>query len=423
MIKINQEEKRTAKNTVMLYIIAVAKLIFPLLTLPYLTRILSEESYGLVTYVKACMTYMHLIIDFGFILSSVKDIVNAKGDQEQIGYVVGHTFAAKTMLVGVSAVAMVVMCAAIPILRGNIMFTVLYFISVALSAYIADFLFRGMEKMQIITIIFLISKAISVAATFLLVHGERDLLLIPVLEIAANLVTVGLSFFYIRSFHIRIRMKNIRACWEMLKDSFNYFISSMATTVFSVLNTILIGIVITDLNQVAYWGVCIQIISAIQGLYAPITNGVYPHMIRKKDLRFVHKILLMIMPVVTVGCVLCFLLSKTALWIVGGENYVVAYRLFRCLIPVLFFSFPAQLYGWPTLGAVGLVKQTTASTVIAACLQIVGLVLLIVTNTMTLYTIAILKCLIEFTFMVIRIFFTYTNRDKFAVAAEDGGVM
>lgn len=421
MMRINEDEKRTAKNTIMLYVMAVAKLIFPLLTLPYLTRVLSEESYGLVTYVKACMTYMQLIIDFGFILSSVKDIVNAEGDKEKIGSIVGHTFLAKTLLVGVSFITMLVLCAAIPILRGNTLFALLYFVSVSLTAYIADFLFRGIEKMQIITIIYLISKSISTAATFIFVHGDPDILMIPVLEIVANSVTVILGFYFGRAFGIRIRIQSIKVCFSMLRESFTYFISSMATTVFSALNTVLIGVVITDLRLIAYWGVCTQIISAIQGLYAPITNGVYPHMIRKRSLRFIHKILALIMPVVIAGCVLCFFLAKTALLIVGGEDYVGAYKLFRCLIPILLFSFPAQLYGWPTLGAVGLVKQTTLSTVISACLQVGGLVLLIVTGTMTLYSIAALKCLVEFSFMIIRMYFTYKNRDMFA--ADKGGML
>ncbi len=414
MFKIDQSEKNTAKNTVMLYIMAFAKLILPLLTLPYLTRVLSEEAYGLVTYVKACMTYMQLIIDFGFILSSVKDIVNAGGDKREIGYIAGHTYLAKTMLVGASFAVMAVLCAVIPILRGNILFSMLYFISIALTAYIADFLFRGMEKMHVITIIFLIAKGISTAATFIFVRGDAQLLLIPVLDIISNAITVFLGFLFSRSFEIRVRVRSIKASFVMLKDSFTYFMSSMATTVFSALNTILIGIVITDLNQIAYWGVCTQIVSAIQGLYTPITNGVYPHMIRKKNLSFIHKVLVLIMPIVIVGCALCFFLSKTALFVVGGEDYVVAHNLFRCLIPVLLFSFPAQLYGWPTLGAVGLEKQVTSSTIIAACIQVAGLIILIATGKMTLYALAILKCAIELVLMMIRVLYTYKNKAKFS---------
>lgn len=418
MKKIDKDIKSTASNTVMLYVLAFIKLILPLVTLPYLTRILSEETYGVVSYVKATMTYMQLIIDFGFIFSSVKDIVNAKGDKEKIGLISGHTYLAKTLLIGVSFIIMLIMCASIPILRQNIPYSLLSFAAVAMSAYMADFLFRGIEKMHIITIIFVIMRTISTVLTFVVIHDDGDVFLIPILDILSYIIAILISQIWIVKLGIKIRINSFKTSLFMLKDSFTYFLSSMATTVFSVLNTILIGIVITDLKQVAYWGVCMQIISAIQGLYSPIMNGIYPHMIRKKSLGFIHKLLCLFMPIVTLGCVACFIFSDFALLVIGGQDYVVATPIFRCLIPILFFSFPAQLYGWPTLGAAGLEKQTTASTIIAACVQVVGLVALIVANTMTLYTIAILKCFVEFVLMAIRMFITYKNRKKFTIVSE-----
>ncbi len=63
------------KNTTWLFIFQFAKIIFPFITLPYLTRILSTDSYGVVTYVKTVMTYMQIFVDFGFILSGTKEIV------------------------------------------------------------------------------------------------------------------------------------------------------------------------------------------------------------------------------------------------------------------------------------------------------------------------------------------------------------
>ena len=45
----------------------------------------------------------------------------------------------------------------------------------------------------------------------------------------------------------------------------------------------------------------------------------------------------------------------------------------RCLVPVLFFSFPAMLFGWPVLGAIGKVKENTKTTISAALVQIAGL--------------------------------------------------
>lgn len=407
------KEKKVIGNTAMLYLMTIAKMVFPLLTLPYLTRVLSEESYGFVSYVKSCMTYIQLIIDFGFILSSVKDIVKANGDKEKIGTITGNTFLAKFMLALLSGVVLVVMCLTIKILQMNILFVILSFFAVATSLFLADFLFRGIEKMQYITIIYVISKGVSVALTFVFVHGDESLLWIPILDILTNVIAVAITLIILKRLKIKIKISNIKDCFLMIKDSFFYFLSSVATTAFSALNTLLIGIFITDLTQVAYWSLCLSMISAIQSLYAPICNGIYPHMIKEKNLGFIHKVLAIFMPVVAVGCVLCFFLAQTALRIIGGEKYVAAYDVFRWMIPILFFSFPAQVYGWPTLGAIGKVKETTLSTVIAAVFQVIGLLVLILSGWFTLINLAVVRGITELILMVIRMFITYKNKGEF----------
>ena len=76
----------------MLYIMNIAKMIFPLIVLPYLTRVLTVPGYGVVAYVKAIMAYMQLIVDFGFMLSGTKDIVMAGEDKDEINRQVGNIF-------------------------------------------------------------------------------------------------------------------------------------------------------------------------------------------------------------------------------------------------------------------------------------------------------------------------------------------
>ncbi len=422
----NNSEKRTLKNVVMLYLMTFVKLVLPLVTLPFLTRVFSEETYGVVTYVKACMVYIQILIDFGFIFSAVKDIVDAKNDKIKIGQIVSNTYFAKTILVFVSFVVMLVMCVTIPILKANFLFALLSFFAVAVTAYIADFLFRGIEKMQIITVIFLIARSFATIAIFIFIHSENDLLLIPIIDIAANFTTVLLGIYFRKKSGIFLQKTNLKNVIISIKDSFTCFMSSMASTVFSVLNTVVIGIVITDLKQVAYWGVCMQMISAIQGFCTPITNGIYPHMIRERSLKFIHKILLIIMPIVILGCIFCFVLAEFTLFVVGGKEYTVAADLFRCMLPIVFFCFPAQIYGWPTLGAIGLVKKTTLSTTFAACVQVLGVAVLILTNSLTIYSMALLKGFTEFAFMVVRMYFTYSNRKMFdensmIVSGEENG--
>lgn len=65
-------KNKLIQNTSMLYLLSAAKMLFPFLTFPYLTRVLSVDGYALIVYVKAVMQYMQLWVDFGFILSATK---------------------------------------------------------------------------------------------------------------------------------------------------------------------------------------------------------------------------------------------------------------------------------------------------------------------------------------------------------------
>lgn len=408
------KQSNVFQNTAMLYVMSIAKLIFPMLTLPYLTRVLSENSYGFVSYVRSCMTYIQLVVDFGFILSSVKDIVKAEGNLEKIGYITGNTFISKLLLSALSLIVLLFMCISIEILQINIFFVVLNFIAIALTSFFADFLFRGIERMHYITVIYLISKGVSVVLTFALVKNDKDILLIPILDITTNLISIFLTYFIIKRLGIRVRVSCIKDCFTMLRDSFTYFLSSVASTAFAALNTVLIGIFIKDLTQVAYWSLCLNVINAIQGLYAPITNSVYPFMIKVKNLAFIHKVLLILMPFISAGCIICFAFADFAMLIVGGSKYLNAATLFRYLVPILFFSFPAQLYGWPTLGAIGMVRETTASTVVVATIQVLGIFFLVLINGFTLIHLAILRTVTEVCLLIMRMFITYRHKNAFA---------
>lgn len=139
-------KRKIFENIVTLYGMSIAKIVFPLLTLPYLTRVLSVESYGIVSYVKAVMQYMQIAVDFGFMLSGTKDIVNAKADHEKLEKEVGDILLARILLVAVSFVVLLGMITVIPLLRANVGYTMLAFMTVFLSVFLFDYFFQGIEK-------------------------------------------------------------------------------------------------------------------------------------------------------------------------------------------------------------------------------------------------------------------------------------
>ena len=402
------------KNTFMLMILNIAKLVFPFITLPYLTRVLSTDCYGIVAYVKAVMVYMQVIVDFGFTLSATKMVVEAKDDNEKLNKIVSVNVFSKIFLACVSFSGLLVMIAFIPLLRENAMFTILSFVVVFLTVFLFDFLFRGIEQMHIITIRFVVMKMFSTILTFCLVKSDSDLFLIPILDILGSVVAVIWVLREIKKLNIKIQIPKWMECWNVIKESSVYFASNVASTSFNVFNTVVAGIALTT-TEIAYWCVCMQIINAIQALYTPISDAIYPEMIRSKSLSLIRKVIRIFMPIITVGCIFTFIFGKWALLILGGGKYVAALPALRGLIPVLFFGFLAIIFGWPSLGAIGRVKETTISTVFACVFQVIIVITLLIYGKLTLFNMAITRSCVELLMFIVRFFYFWKYKGVFNV--------
>lgn len=407
----NKERKNLAKNTIALYIMNIVKLIFPLLTLPYLTRILSTTTYGFVTYVKSLIVYVQLFIDFGFLLSATKNIVRAQ-TKEEIGSIIGNTIFEKLILGLIASILFIVASLFIPIIQKNICFSLLYLISSLVSIFILDFLYRGIEKMNYVAIPYIVSKTISLIFTFIIVKNDNDIMYIPLFEFFGNLIAAFMSIYFLKRVHIKINYKNLKNSFNDIKDSLIYFISNFATTIFGALTTIVAGFYISEEN-IAFWGICMQILAAAKALYNPLTNSLYPYMLRKRNIKLINKIaLIMVIPMVA-GTVLVIFGNEFIFRIIGGIKYEKAGITLIFLLPAFIFSFYSMLYGWPVLGAIEKSKETTISTVIAAVFQIIELLFLGIYNCFNLKTLAISCSVTEFLLFIIRVIIVYKNKDEF----------
>lgn len=404
--------KNIVKNIVMLYGLSIAKIVLPLITLPYLTRVLSVDTYGTVSYVKTVMTYLQLTVDFGFMLSGTKDIVEGKKEGKDIGKITGDILLARIILGVIAFIVLLGLTIMLPILRENIVYVLLSYVPVFLSIFLFDYLFRGLEEMQVITIRFVVMKGVAAILTFVFVRNDAQIIWIPLLDCLGSVCAVGLVWIEINKRNIQIRLVSVTSSLKKLAESAIYFVSEMATTAFGALNTVLIGAFL-EKTDVAYWSLCITMVSAVQSMYEPINSGVYPDMVKNRNFKVIKRTLSIFMPIVAIGCIFTILVAKYALLIVGGEQYVEAASILRALTPVLFISFPAMLFGWPTLGALGRAKEVTITTIITAIAQIFGLLILIAIGKFELIEIALLRGMTELLMLICRVGFCVKFRKEF----------
>lgn len=406
--------KKMVFNMGMLYLLSAAKIIFPFITLPYLTRILTTDSYGIVAYEKAVMQYLQVFIDFGFLLSGPKYIIDAMQDKRKLGEEVGNILIAKICLGIIASVIVCILMLTIPILKQNWIYTILSFVPVFLTCFLFDYLFRGLEEMHVITKRFVLMKLSSTIFTFIMVKDDSDILWMPTFDIVGTMFAIVLIILEIKKRHISIYFTNIVDIANKIKLSAIYFLSDVATLTFGALNTLLIGMY-ASMTDVAYWVICTQLLAGIQSMYVPIINTVYPVMLKKKELKIIHKTLVIVMPIVIFGCLSIYLCADLLVVIIGGDKYREASGLLKNLIPVILLSFPSMLFGWPTLGAIDKPGKTMLSTVVAATVQLVGIVILTITSTLTLFHLAILRGLVEFVLLSVRSYYCYQYRVEFRI--------
>lgn len=391
----NSRHEQFYSNVIWQYGLQIVKYIFPLITLPYLTRVLLPEGYAVYAYVVSFMTFAQTFVDFGFNLSGTKRIAGASTVEEE-NRAIGAVTEARLLLGSAAGVVVALIAWFIPITHDNMLYTILAFLAVFGKAIAPDFLFQGHENMGPLTTRYLVSKGVSTALTFVVVRSMDDLLWIPILDILSSAIALIWSFVSARrTFGTTIALVPFHEAYSELKDSALYCFSNMASVVFSGFTTLLIGIVITDKSMISYWSLAVTAVNAIQSLYAPITNSLYPHMVKGGDYGFARKLLLISVPILLIGTIAFASLSDLVMLVLGGKEYLAGSWVIAWASPILLFSFYATMIGWPILGASGRVAEVTYTTVGSAIFCVASLLLVSATGYASMRCICIIRCLTE----------------------------
>ncbi|MDF7640329.1 oligosaccharide flippase family protein [Bifidobacterium sp. ESL0784] len=396
---------RMRSNLISQYGLQIAKYIFPFVTLPYLTRVLGPDHYAVRAYIMSVMSFMQVFLDYGFSLSGTKTVAENEHNLPKLRENISCVMILRILLYIVGAAIIIGLTCFLPIMRENPLYTAIAYISICFKAGLPDFVFQGLEDMGIITQRFVGSQTIAMILTFVLIHKPSDLILVPTIEAIASFIA------FIWSWDNVVRVRKIyftkvskTALWQAFKDSSIFFLSYAATTALSTATTIMIGIYIPNRAEISYWSLAITIIGAIQSLYEPITNILYPHIVKSHDIKLFKKLLGLGMIVVVIGTVLFAACAKIIMLLLGGSKYLAGSSVMVSLAPMLLFSYPAMMIGFPLLGAVGRIKLLTLSSVVTSAFHIIGLFVLGFSGFFNITTLAILRCCTEGVLFITRFF-------------------
>lgn len=400
----NNKQGILFKNTVMLYILTFSNYLFSFITVPYQTRILGPEIYGVVGFAQALTVYIQLFLDFGFILSSTEDVARHRDDSEEMSRIMSAVLVCKLVLGLVSFMVVSVLCVSIARFRENALLYQLFFLSTFLNCLLPDFLYRGVEKMSAITYRAVAMKLFFTAAIFVLLKDKEQYYLIPLLN---SLGAVGACVWTYYDVYHNIGVKFVKVSreyvWKTLRRSFGYFVSRIASTVYSATNTMIVGFIHPAGSILGYYASAEKLMTTARSAFSPIADSLYPYMVKNKDYRLVKRIMLILMPIIIVGCTVVGIFAEEFCVILFGQDFAPSGALLRLLMPAVVVALPTYVLGFPMLSPLGLGKFANLSVIIGAIWHAAVLLVLFFVNALTVENICIATCVTECIVLAIRV--------------------
>lgn len=330
------KEKVARNRTVLanfsyLGILQVFSILFPLLTYPYLLRVIGLELYGVVLFAQAVMSYVSLVINFGFNMSSAKEVAVHRGDKGELSRIVSTTYISKSILWAACGVVYVAVVGSFPFFREHYMVYLLSYLLAFNELLLPAWFFQGMEKMKYITVVNVTSRLLFVAAIFIFVKDKGDYLYVPLLN-GAGAVVAGLLALYIVFVKegIRFMPSAIRGIKDDYRRSFPLFISSLSTQVYVNVNKLVVGSCL-GMSEVSIYDVGEKVSHLMKLPIQVVAQATFPKISRGKDLKFLNKVMFLTAGVVAAGYAAMFLCSKWIVCFFTGSYIGEAVAIMRIL--------------------------------------------------------------------------------------------
>ena len=307
----------------------------PLLTYPYLTRVLGMELYGLVITANVLAGYATILVRFGFDAISARHVSLNRKDREKLSEIMSSIISIRFLLWIMSFLFYLVVVILVPLYRSHFLLF-LYSFGLTLNTLLFPrFFFQGIEKMKYITIVNVLIQLVFVVLTFFVIKSQEDYLYVPLLHTAGYFLG-GIASFYIiyGRYRLKFGIPDHKISSFYFKDALPIFSTDAICTIKDRLNYILLGFCVGLENVVIY-----DVGSKIMGICLEptyiINTVIFPKMARdSNDMQFKKVAIIMIVVLLAMVFLANFFLHPIVLFLVGREIDLLPVRLYT-LAPLL----------------------------------------------------------------------------------------
>lgn len=269
-------DKVITKNVSSLFGIQMANYIIPLITLPYLVRVLGVEGYGYLGFALAITQYFILVVNYGFDLSATSNIAKVSQNKKAVSQIFWNVTAIRLIACIIGGVLLLIGGYLLDSLKDIISILFACYISVLGTALFPQWLFQGKEQLGNISTIRVALQISTIPLLFLFVtdksHVWQAALIgsMPMIGIA-----VAGTLLIVKRGWISWSPISFGLIKKQLIEGWHIFISTAAINLYTTSVTVVLG-GLSGPASVGYFTAANRLIKAVLGLYGPISNAFYP---------------------------------------------------------------------------------------------------------------------------------------------------
>ncbi len=373
MSKITKDKKRLLSNFFSLSAIQGVNMILPLITLPYLVRVLGVENFGLVNFSLSIVMYFNIFVSFGFELSATRNISIHRNNVKKIRKIFAAVMTIKIILALLSFSILSILLVTIDSLKENVLLYYATFGIVVGNVIFPSWFFQGMERMQYITYINVTSRIAFTILIFVFVKESTDFIYVPILNSLGAIIGGFYSLWLVfKLFDMRLVAPSNKMILLQVKDSYHFFLSRIAGNGSRYYATTIIGIYFGNIT-VGYYAMVEKLYYAFMTLGSVVSQVLYPYMSRTRNVVFFKKIIFIITDISIIFLVPILYLSEPLLNAVFNVQSEMLSKMFVIIFSGSIFGIVSTLLGYPLLAAFGYVKFANNSLIFASIIYVISI--------------------------------------------------
>ena len=379
----NDDVKRLFENFASLFTLQGLNYILPLITFPYLVRVLGPDKYGLIAFAGAFIGYFNIITDYGFNLSATRDVAVNRDDKAKLSEIFSSVMIIKIVFMILSFIILCIVVFSFEKFSHNWIIYIFAFGVVLGNVLFPVWFFQGMERMKYITFLNIISKTVFTISIFVFIKDTSDYIYVPLISSLGYILAGVLSLIFVfKKFDVVFKIPSKIEVINQLKEGWHIFVSTVSINLYTTSNTFILGI-FTNNTIVGYFSAGYTLIQAFLGMLNPISQTFYPYISRlasesrEKAVSVIKKLIKGVGAFTFILSLLIFIFADLIVKIVLGEQYYNSIIVIRILAFLPFIIGLSNVFGIQTMLTFGYKKAFTKIIVAGSIINIILALMLV----------------------------------------------